>query len=361
MIKEHLLGLIEPTFAHYEFLGNTGSEYVLAIASALVFFILLAIFQMIILARLKVLAKRTQTDIDDTFIRIVSSLRPPFYTFIALYFGLQFLSLDPTVSKILDVILIIWIAYQIIKAIRILVDYISRKGIEEDTAPDEQQEQAVRFIGGLVSWILWGVAILMILSNVGVNITSLIAGLGIGGIAIAFALQNVLADLFSSFAIYFDKPFAIGDFIKVGDSMGVVKHVGIKTTRLTALSGEELVFSNRELTSTKIQNYGKMEERRIQFSIGVLYETAYEKVKEIPAIIKSAVDMQENTRFDRAHMKEFGNSALVYEVVYFVLSPDYNEYMDVQEKINLSIKRTFEEKGIEFAYPTQTLYLHKEE
>ena len=199
----------------------------------------------------------------------------------------------------------------------------------------------------------------MVLSNLGYNVTTLVAGLGIGGLAIAFALQKVLEDIFSSVSIYFDKPFEIGDFIIVGEQMGVVKKIGIKSTRIQALQGEEIVISNRELTSVRIQNFKRMEKRRVAFSFGVLYSTSNAKLKKAIEMVKKIVEKAEHADLDRVHFKAFGSSSLDFEVVYYLKSRDYNVYMDTQQEINFAIKEAFEKEKIEFAYPTQTIHLAK--
>lgn len=341
-----------------EVLGNTFIEYLYALASFLVLLILFALIYKVILHRAREWAERTKTGFDNVVIEIINSIRPPFYTFIALYFALRTLSLDPTLLTILTVILLIWVAYYAIHAVTRLTRYTIERNVDPETG--EEALSTARFMVGIVRWILWVIVALLILNNLGVEITSLIAGLGVGGIAIAFALQNILADLFSSFAIHFDKPFVIGDFIKVGDYLGTVKKIGIKTTRVQSLTGEELIFSNKELTSEKIQNYGRMEERRIAFNFGVTYQTPAEKVEKIGESVKEIIEDMEKVRFDRAHFTKFGDSSLDFEVVYYVLTPDYNEYMDIQQEMNLKIMRAFEKEGIEFAYPTRTLYMHNE-
>ena len=197
------------------------------------------------------------------------------------------------------------------------------------------------------------------LSNLGINVTSLVAGLGVGGIAIAFALQNILNDLFSSFAIYFDKPFVVGDFIKIGEHAGTVEKVGIKTTRIRSTTGEELIISNRELTSARVQNFKRLNERRSIFTIGVVYETTAEKLRRIPSIIQTIIESQSLNRFDRVHFKTFGDFSLNFEVSYYVQTTDYKKFMDTQEIVNLKIVEAFEKEGISMAYPTQTIYLEK--
>jgi small-conductance mechanosensitive channel len=203
------------------------------------------------------------------------------------------------------------------------------------------------------------VALLLILDNLGIDITALVAGLGVGGIAVALAVQNILGDLFASLSIVLDKPFAVGDFIIIDDYLGSVEHVGLKTTRLRSLSGEQLVMSNADLLSSRIRNYGRMYERRIVFSLGVTYQTPRDKLKKIPGIIRDAVEAQDQTRFDRSHFKGYGSFSLDFETVYHVLQPDYNLYMDIQQAVNFAIHERFEAEGIEFAYPTQTLFVER--
>ncbi len=201
--------------------------------------------------------------------------------------------------------------------------------------------------------------LLLVLDNLGVNITALVAGLGVGGIAVALAMQTILGDLFASLSIVLDKPFVVGDFLIIGDLLGSVEYVGLKTTRLRSLSGEQLVFSNSDLLGSRIRNYGRMYERRVQFNIGVTYQTPRDRLVKIPQIIREAVEQQSDTRFDRSHFKEYGDFSLVFESVYYVMGPDYNKYMDIQQAINLHIHERFEQQGIEFAYPTQTLFVQQ--
>jgi small-conductance mechanosensitive channel len=205
--------------------------------------------------------------------------------------------------------------------------------------------------------VLWSFVLLVILENLGVNVTTLVASLGVGGIAIGLATQNILSDLFASLSILLDKPFEVGHFIIVGEHLGTVERIGLKTTRLRSLSGELLVFGNNDLLSSRIRNYTHFWERRVVFSFGVLYATPSEKLRRIPAMVREVIENVDQTRFDRAHFKEFGNFSLNFEVVYYVLSPDYVIYMDIQEKINLGIFEAFEKEGIGFAFPTQTLHI----
>ena len=300
--------------------GNTLVEYAYAFLVFLVALVLFKIFREIILTKLQRIAETTKTDIDDVFIKIFRSLRPPFYVFLSFYFSLQFLHLIPVVAKGVIYILIILVGYQISVAFSMLIDYIVSKKTEAEEGPHAQA--AFSLLGTITKVVVWVVILLFILSNMGVNITSFVGALGIGGIAVALAIQNILNDLFSSFAIYFDKPFEVGDFIKIGDQMGVVESIGIKTTRLRALQGEEIVLSNQELTSARIQNFKKLKERRVVFNFGVTYQTSNEKLGIIINKVRNIISSADNARFDRAHFARFDDSALIFEVVYYFSSPD---------------------------------------
>ncbi len=349
--------IVKTDLWNYALAGNTVGGFVVAFGAFVLFLVIFKIFQVVILSHLKKLAEKTETDIDDTLVSIVKSIKPPFYSFLAFYAATFFITLNDILEKAVGVVLIIWIVVQVIVAVQILIDYVVRKrmGEEEDAAA----ENAINIIGKLSKGVLWVVGLLLILSNLGIDITSLVAGLGIGGIAIALALQNILSELFSSFAIYFDKPFQPGDFIVVGDKKGVIEKIGIKTTRMRALQGEEIVISNKELTSAQIQNFKKMEERRVSFSFGITYETPVEKVKKISGVVKEVIEGEEGARFDRAHFSRFDDSALNFDVVYYVQSGDYANYMDIQQNINIRIMEIFEEMKVDMAYPTQTIYMQK--
>ncbi len=340
-----------------EILYNSIRAYLFAAIVFVIGLIVLKIFQTIVLRRLESLARRTKTDLDDRFIAIFRSLRPPFYAYLAFYVAVLQLNIHGIIRVILNAILIIWIVFQVIKAVEIIIEYlVKRRYANEDSA---STRSAIKLLSSITKGALWVLGGLLILQNLGINVTSLIAGLGIGGVAVALALQNILGDLFSSFAIHFDKPFVVGDFIVVGDQMGTVEKIGIKTTRVRALQGEEIVFSNKELTTSHIQNYKRMQERRVVFHIGVEYGTSNDKLQQGKSIITDVINRVEHARLDRVNFYEFGDFALKYEVVYFILSADYNQYMDVHEAVHLGIKEGFEQAGISMAFPTQTIHLNK--
>ncbi len=228
--------------------------------------------------------------------------------------------------------------------------YAQRTGREED-------EKRAKPLLSLISFLLWIIAFIFLLDNFGFNISTLVAGLGVSGIAVAIAAQGILGDLFNYFVIFFDRPFELGDFVIFDDKLGSIEKIGIKTTRIRALSGEQLIVSNSNLVNSRVHNYKRMERRRVVFRIGVTYQTPLEKLKVIPDIIRGFIEAIENAQFDRCHFQGYGDFALTFETVYYVGSPDYVQYMDIQQEINLKIFEAFQKEGIEFAYPTQTIYI----
>jgi small-conductance mechanosensitive channel len=342
------------SLVNLSFLNNTVLEYLQAIGLLLLFLIIFKVVQSTLLVKLANLTKKTKTDIDDILITIIRGIQPLFYIFISLYFAMQTLAIHTIIENILSWVLIIWLTYIVIRALQQIIDYTFNKKINTETG---NAIQALNVLKKIAKVSLWFFGILFLLSNMGINITSVFAGLGIGGIAVALALQNILSDLFSSFAIYFDKPFEVGDFIIVGDKVGVVEKIGIKTTRIRALQGEEIVISNNELTNAQIQNFKKLEDRRINFGFGVTYSTPNKKLEKIKSIVESIIKKIPLTRYDRCHFYRFDDSALFFETVYYVHSQEYNVYMDIQEQINLELKKLLEEEDIDMAFPTRTVHI----
>lgn len=343
----------------YKLLNITVNEYLYAIGVFSVLYIVFKIFKNVLLGKLKALAEATATGFDDELVLVLEKIHPYFYDLVALYFALKTLPLNDTVHHIINEIFFSILIIQAILSLNNFVKYILKKiffNISTDAKDNETVIHAIELIAQIIIWIT---GILMLLSNLGINITSLAASLGIGGIAVALAIQNILGDIFSSFSIYFDKPFQVGDYIVVGTDSGNVTKIGLKTTRILTLQGEELVISNKELTSTRIQNFKKMETRRVPFGLGVTYDTGLESLKKIPEIIEGVFKAVHNANLDRVNFKEFGDFSLNFEIVYFHLSGSYGEYMATREEINLKIKEEFDKAGIEMAFPTQTLYVQK--
>ncbi len=347
-------------FLNYEVFGNTGRDYLTAAILAVAGILLLNLFKRVVLIRIRAAASRTKTEFDDVLVSIISKVHWPLYVLISAYIATQTLALPPVIERLFHYSLIISVAYYATRAVQDVVDFTANNLIKKREKNGGAHEASViRTFVRIAKWLLWAVAILVVVSNLGFNVTTLVAGLGIGGLAIAFAFQKILEDIFSSISIYFDKPFEIGDFIIVGEHMGVVKNVGIKSTRIQALQGEEIIISNRELTSTRIQNFKKMEKRRVAFKFGLVYGTSNAKLEKALAIVKDVVKKAKLAELDRVHFKEFGDFSLNLEVVYYLNSKEYNDYMDTQQEINMGIKEGFEKERIEFAYPTQTIVLSK--
>ncbi|MCD4779990.1 MAG: mechanosensitive ion channel family protein [Candidatus Omnitrophica bacterium] len=338
------------------FLNNTVSEYVIAVFLFLVGCLVIKVVQHIILNRLTKWAEKTKTSIDDFVVNLVQRIALPLLYIGLLYVCLNTLNLHDQIRKILDVSGTAVLTLFVARFITILIDY-SFSVYCRRRKDGEAVRQSLQGILRTVKFVVWGGAAVFFLDNSGFKISAVIAGLGIGGVAVALAAQAVLGDLFSYFAILFDRPFEIGDFIIIGDYMGVVEHIGIKTTRISSLGGEQLIFSNSDLTGSRVRNYKRMKHRRVVFKLGVTYDTPLERMKAIPEILKDTINGIEKTRFDRAHFFSYGDFSLIYEIVYYVLGADYNLYMDIQQDINFQIREVFQKKGIEFAFPTQTLHL----
>ncbi len=344
---------------HKTLWGNTIQSYLVFFAIFLGGIVLTLIIQKIIMRRLKVLAKRTENQLDDFFVKLITRNMFPLLYFGSLYLASRYLKLSQGMDKLLTIIGVVLLTIFLIRFLTRILGYWMEKGIMQKEK-DPEKLRTVKSLRPIINIFVWIIGSIFLLSNLGFDISAVVAGLGISGIAIALAAQAVLGDLFSYFSILLDRPFELGDFIIVGDYMGVVEHVGIKTTRIRSLGGEQLIFSNTDLTGSRVRNYKRMQERRIVFRLGVTYDTPLAKLEPINTIIRSAVESQELTRFDRSHFASYGDSALEFEIVYYVLTGDYNLYMDIQQAINLAIARDFQAQGIEFAFPTQTLYIKNE-
>jgi len=306
------------------------------------------------------MAERTTTDLDN-FISDLVRVRTKKILFlaIAVYGASLFLDLPADIERVIVGTAFILLFYQVGLWGNGMINFLVTRRAAKD-GEDGLNLEAYSVITWIAKAALWTIVILLALNNLGIQITALVAGLGISGIAVALAVQNILGDLFASLSIVMDRPFIIGDFIIVDDQMGTVEHVGLKTTRVRSLSGEQIVFSNTDLLSSRIRNYHRMNERRVLFTLGMTYQTPAEKLERIPGMIQEIIEVQEQVRFDRAHFASYGDFSLNFEIVYWVLDRDYALYMGIQQEINLALYRKFEEEGIEFAYPTQTLFMEKE-
>jgi len=344
-------------FLGREIFHNTVKDWIFAVAVMAVIYFLTSITKHVLQKKLSAFAAKTITVWDDLASELVGKINTVFFLFLSIYIASLKLTFPEKTDNIIKhafvIVSLIQITILISHGINFWIELYRKQKIESNAGG----VTTLTAVGFVLRMTIWIIVTLFALDNVGVDITTLIAGLGISGIAVALAIQNILGDLFASFSIVLDKPFVIGDFIIIDDYLGTVERVGLKTTKLRSLSGEQLVFSNTDLLKSRIRNFKRMYERRVVFTIGVLYQTPHGMLSEIPKMINKIIESKKQVRFDRAHFKEYGDYSLKFEVVYWIQNPDYNVYMDIQQAINLDIFKQFHESGIEFAYPTQTLLL----
>lgn len=341
------------------YFGNTVQAWLVALGIVIASMIGFEILKRVAVRRLAAFAKTTSTDLDDLVVDLLQRIRFVFILGISLFVGSLSLTLPEFAALLIRTAAVLVLLFQASiwgnGLIGFWVERMVKRRLPEDAA-SATTLAALGFVGKL---ILWSVTLLLALDNIGIDITALVAGLGVGGIAVALAVQSILGDLFASLSIVLDKPFVIGDFIIVDNYLGTVEHIGLKTTRIRSLSGEQVIFSNSDLLKSRVRNFKRMYERRVLFTLGVTYQTPAEKLAIIPSLIREIIEKQPQARFDRSHFKEYGDSALIFETVYHVLNSDYNVYMNIQQEINLTIYRRFQEEGIEFAYPTRTVFFHQ--
>ncbi|CAJ0776729.1 mechanosensitive ion channel family protein [Ralstonia thomasii] len=340
----------------HTFLRVPARDWAAATLTVIAAYAVLSSVLRLICNRLDARARRTGHRFDILITAVLRDTHPLFIALAALLAGSYFIDLPTRIANKLDHIWFVIIGFQIALWLNRGVKLWARDRLSTQTHATRNP-----VITSMIAWVLrfalWSMLLLAILANVGVNITAFVASLGVGGVAVALAVQSILSDLFASLAIGLDKPFEIGDFIVFESIAGTVQHVGLKTTRIRSLSGEEIVASNTALLKSTIHNYKRMSERRIVFAFGVTYDARAAQLQKIPDIVRRAVEAVGNTRFDRAHFKEFGENALNFEVVYFVTDPDFNLYMDIQQRINLTILEGLENLGTSFALPTRTIQL----
>ncbi|MGF6410489.1 mechanosensitive ion channel family protein [Paraburkholderia sp. MM5482-R1] len=338
------------------FLGIPASEWVYAAIATIVSYLALIYLLKFAITRLSMLSQRTSTRLDDMLVQVIEGTHRLTLLAAAALVGTKFLTLPDRWDARLGHLWFLIIGFQLALWINRGVTLWTERRLE---ATERLAHNPV--ITTMLSWtlraLLWSVLMLAVLANMGVNITAFVASLGVGGVAVALAVQSILSDLFASLAIGLDKPFEIGDFIVFGEIAGSIEHIGLKTTRIRSLSGEQIVCSNTELLKNTIHNYKRMAERRILFNFRVTYDASPEQLRAVPAMVQKAVESAGKTRFDRAHFKGFGDSSLDFEVVYYVTDPAYNLYMDIQQEINLELMTQLGRRGIEFAFPTRTLHV----
>lgn len=345
-------------FLNQDILQNPVSEYLISLGTCLLGILIVKVCQKIVIRQIKRWASQTRSQLDDDLISLSQkSLKPLVYLGV-FYVSIRNLTLSASLDTAIDAIGVIVLTVLIIHFLGSLAEYGIRLYWITHRTKNPNLELTLRSLIPATKVVLWAFGMVFLLDNFGFDISAIVAGLGIGGVAVALASQGLLQDLFSYFSILLDRPFELGDFIVVDDFMGTVEYIGIKTTHIRSISGEQIILSNTDLTGSRIRNFMRMQKRRVVFSIGVTYQTGRSKLQEIPTLLQEIIESTEHTIFDRAHFQGFGDFSLNFEVVYFVTSSDYNLYMDIQQSINLAMMATFAQRDIEFAYPTQVTYLN---
>jgi small-conductance mechanosensitive channel len=339
------------------YFGNSVQQWVVALTAGSVALLALLVARSVISSRLGAIAERTVNWGDDLAVALVRKTSTPFLFALSVVVASRFLLLGPRVAETVNLAVFIFLLAQAGRWGNTAIDFWVVRYMEQRRAAGEAGSAwTIRAMGYLGRVFLWAVILITALGTFDVNISALVTGLGVGGIAIALAVQNILGDLLAALAIVFDKPFVVGDFVVVDTMAGTVEHIGLKTTRIRSLSGEQIIFSNADLLKSRIRNFKRMAERRALFSIDVTYDTPPDLVATIPGMIREIIEAQPNVRFDRAHFTTFAESSLRFEAVYFVLAPEYVKFADTQQAINLELLRRFADLGIEFAFPTRTIH-----
>ena len=349
-----VMAILEKTF-----LGNTILQWGMALIVAVVVLFTVKILKAFVVRRLRKLAGRSQTDLDDLIVDLLASTKFFLILALALYAGSMMLDLPGDSRDFITNIAVLVFLLQATLWGNYFIKYLVAQYVESRLEEDASAATMVNAFGFVARLLFFSVVLLVGLGTIGFDISGLVTTLGIGGIAVALAVKDILSDLFGSLTIALDKPFVLGDFITTGDFAGTVEHIGLKTTRVRSNTGEQVVISNADLLGSRLRNYKRMDERRALMNLGVTYDTRPEKLEAIPEMLEGIIDAHELARFDRAHFAEFGASSLDFQVVFWVTKPDYKDFMDTRQAINLEIAKRFDAEGIEFAYPTQTLYVEK--
>jgi small-conductance mechanosensitive channel len=343
------------------YLGNSARAWLIAALIAGSVYAVLAIVRRVLISRLGVLAERTETDFDDGIVDLVRNTRAFFLVAVAIGAALRGLSIHSRLIGPLTALLQLLVLLQIGVWISGLIAFLVERSLtRRREASDRIGVAALRAIGvavKVVAWVIIGITAIQFVF--GRDVTALVTGLGVGGIALALAVQNILGDLLAAVAIVFDRPFDVGDTIAVDNLVGTVEQIGLKTTRLRSATGEQLVLGNGELLKSKLRNYKRMYERQATLNLDLAFDTPADVVERIPGIMKEIVTAQTSVRFERSHFAGFQESALRVQTVYFVLDPDYARFMDVQQAVNLEVLRRFGAEGIKLAFPTSNVVLSR--
>jgi small-conductance mechanosensitive channel len=340
--------------------GAPVKQWLLAAGVLAVTYLALVLLRRVVARRLEILAARTETDWDDLLVEIVRRTRPYFIAAIAIYAATRVIAPPREVSRVLSALAVVVVLLQAGVWGNGIIGFGAEHYIRKRSNTDTGTRTTIRAVGYAARFMLWGLLVVTALQNFGINVTALVTGLGIGGIAIALAVQNILGDLFAALAIVLDKPFVVGDAVQVDNVNGTIEHVGLKTTRIRSVDGEQVIIANADLLRSRIRNHERRLERRVVFHVDVAYDTTPEKLERIPAIVKAVVETHSPVRFGRCHFLTWTESALRFEVVFHVLDAGYERYADIQHAINIELLRRFAAERIQFAFPLPTVIMKRE-
>ncbi|MGE5431956.1 MAG: mechanosensitive ion channel family protein [Syntrophomonadaceae bacterium] len=325
------------------YFGNTVSEYLTCIGIIIAASLIIKVLRAVFLNKLEKRAEKTKSKVLEFISTNIDKFIIPLLYLAAVYTGVTFLNLPRYLRRDFDIASIVITTFFTVRFIILLINYSIGYFFK---ARNEGETTSLKGISTFISIAAWFIGLMFLLDNLGFKISTVIAGLGIGGIAVALAAQAVLGDFFSYFVIFFDRPFEIGDYITVDDKQGIVEKIGIKTTRLTSLTGEEIIFPNSNLTNSRIHNFKRMESRRVVFKTIIQSQTPVQSLREIPGMLKDIIGKIEDAKFDRSNLQSLSDNKFSFETVYFVTGPDYKKYMDIQQAINIGICEEFEKRGI---------------
>jgi small-conductance mechanosensitive channel len=346
-------------YAKVFFSGESPWRWAIAIAGTAIFTLIFKVFLRILAVRLRKITSRTKSVWDDVGVDFVDGLKTGVIFIWTFHLLSKSLRPPESIQKLLLILVVLFSVIQVslwgLHLIRTWQQTFLQKRVEEN--PSSAAALGLLYTGAQATFLV--ILALIGLSNLGIDITALLTGLGVGGIAVALAAQNVLGDLLASLSIVLDKPFVVGDFIVAGTESGTIEHIGIKTTRLRSLSGEQVVLSNKDLLESRVHNYKRMSRRRVVQSFGVTYSTPAEILEKIPQWARELTEAHDSILFDRCHFMKYGASSLDFEFVFYVLDPEYNTFMDIQQTLLLGIFKKFSKEKVEFAFPTTSVYVEK--
>ncbi len=346
-------------FLDYQFYGNPTRHWLIALAIVLIGVTLVAIGKVVLIRKFSATAQHTETEVDDLLVDLGKKMNIFFYGMVLLHSATESLILSAAVQRRLKFVVLAAVVIQMIIWINTIVKFFENQFIKRHSNGSRTSITTVKAFGFGVRILFFLVLLLITLQNLNIQITTLITGLGIGGIAIALAVQNILGDLFAALSITIDKPFLIGDSIAVDTFQGTVEHIGLKTTRIRSLTGEQIIFSNGDLLKSRIRNYRRMYERRIAFTTSLTYDTDRSLLEQVPIVMKDIIEAQAKVSFNRSHLTQVSGSSLDFETVYHVTTADYDAYMDIQQAINLAVLRKFDELKIHLATSSQTIQIQQ--